>query len=139
VTVIGACGWYPVVDPDHWRGYMQDARFMTSNEVNERHEQHAEYLDSQLKISTNPCIVVTHMAPCEETLDPRYVGSLGNQYFWSPLLREVLAAHQDKIVRWHHGHTHKAMHAVVDGVEIITNPRGYPRENPNWTPLICQI
>lgn len=135
VQIVGVCGWYRIFDSHHWGGYMRDAKYVSADEVNEAAARQATYLDATLLRAERPTIVVTHTAPCEETLDPRYEGSAGNAYFWNPLLRPLLAKHKDKIIYWHHGHTHAGTDQIVDGVRIITNPWGYPGENPTWTPL----
>jgi Icc-related predicted phosphoesterase len=134
-NIIGVNGWYRINDEEHWRGYMRDQRYLTAEDVNEAAQEQAAFVDDHLSASNVPCIVVTHTAPCMETLDPRFEGSDGNDYFWNPYMRPLLAKHADKIAVWHHGHTHNGTDQIVDGVRIITNPRGYPGENPTWQPI----
>jgi Icc-related predicted phosphoesterase len=93
-----------------------------------------EWKDYQLK-----GIVVTHTAPCEETLDPKYDGELSNEWYWNPYMRPLLEEFSDQIHVWCHGHTHARNEAVVDGVKVVCNPRGYPGENPKWRPLTVEI
>src|SRR3546814_5236269 len=69
------------------------------------------------------------------SLDPRFDGQFSNEWYWNPHMEPLLAKHRDKIAVWHHGHTHATVDVVVDGVRIVTNPRGYPGENPGWKPL----
>jgi len=139
LVLIGVNGWYVVDDERHWRGYMNDSRngALTAEEVNVCAKAHSMYVDEELsKLKEGQkAIVVTHTAPCYESLDPRYEWSSGNPYYVNPFMTPLLGKHAEKIHVWHHGHTHAAVDVVKDGVRIITNPRGYPGENPTWTPL----
>lgn len=139
LVLIGVNGWYVVHDEPHWYGYMLDGRRanITAEEVNICAAVHAAYIDEQLsKLQPGQkAIVVTHTAPCYESLDPKYDGHDSNAYFVNPLMTPLLAKHVDRIHVWHHGHTHAPVDVVKDGVRIITNPRGYPGENPEWKPL----
>jgi len=131
-------GWYQVADAGHWKNYMSDGELVgCASEVNDAAKRHAEYVAEQLSKMDegSKAIVVTHTAPCEASLDPKYLGSDGNQYYWNPMMEQVMAFNAERILRWHHGHTHAAVNVVRHGVPIITNPRGYPRENPEWRPL----
>lgn len=139
LTFIGACGWYRIEDELHWRNSLNDARYVSMAEVNLAAEIDAMQIEYELDNCKGKAIVVTHMAPCMETLDPRYEGHSSNAYFHNPLLRGLLPKYADKIAVWHHGHTHRAMNMVVDGVHVITNPRGYPGENIGWEPLQLEV
>jgi Icc-related predicted phosphoesterase len=76
-------------------------------------------------------IVVTHMAPSLRSVRPRYAASPINGFFASdlePLIGELAPP------LWIHGHMHDAMDYTIGGTRVICNPRGYPEENPVWTP-----
>jgi DNA repair exonuclease SbcCD nuclease subunit len=139
LVLIGVNGWYIVQDEQHWKGYMLDWRHgaMSALEVNTCAAAHAAYIDEELSKlnSGQKAIIVTHTAPCEDSLDPRYDGHPSNCYFFNPHMTPLLAKHADRIHVWHHGHTHTSVNVVEDGVRIITNPRGYPGENESWAPL----
>jgi len=137
LVVICTNGWYVVEDEEHWQEYMNDSRLIGigKKEVNLLAQEHAERIDNLLSAISSKAIVMTHTAPCYESLDPKYEGSSGNPYYVNPFMTPLLAKHADKIAVWHHGHTHASVSVVKDGVSIITNPRGYPRENPSWQPL----
>lgn len=144
--IVLANGWYQVADPGHWFGYMNDGRYAAGLDpwtaaevVNSAAVRDAFFLRETLATLDGKAIVVTHTAPCTETLDPRYVGSAGNAYYWSPWSRAILAEFNDKILVWNHGHTHASTEATVDGVRVVCNPRGYPRENPDWEPLTISV
>lgn len=137
-------GWYTVTDEVLWKSYMNDSRRMVveAEEMNRRAQQDADAIRTYLqwwKDVQAKGIVVTHMAPCEETLDPKYVGEPSNEWYWNPFLRELLVEYREQILVWCHGHTHAACDKVVEGVRVLCNPRGYPGENPGWAPLTVVV
>ncbi len=140
LCLIGANGWYCVTDEPYWRSYMNDSRLIGINaeQANALALRDAKFIDRTLTV-VKRAIVVTHTAPTMATLDPRYDGHFSNEWYWNPMMEPLLAKHRDKIAVWHHGHTHAAVDKVVDGVRIVTNPRGYPGENPGWAPLTMEI
>ena len=142
--VILKTGWYTVTDEPLWQSYMNDSRRMVVNadEMNALARRDADGIRAHLqwwKDLNYKGIVVTHMAPCEDTLDPKYQGAFSNEWYWSPFLRELLSEYSEQILCWCHGHTHAAADKIVDGVRVICNPRGYPGENFNWEPLTVEI
>lgn len=141
LLIVGYNGWYPVEDEELWYNYMNDSRngCINANMANNMATSHAHRIDYALKAHDGPAIVVTHTAPCEETLNPDYFGYFSNAWYWNPLMREVLAAHSDKILVWCHGHSHAPADKTIDGVRVVCQPRGYPGEQPNWTPKTINI
>lgn len=141
--LIGCNGWYEVEDERHWYGYMNDSRYsgIHASEMNRLAVRHADFVDHHLELMPlgRKALVVTHTAPCEASLDPQYLGSDGNVYYYNPLMTKVLKRHKDNIALWVHGHTHASVDVVVEGVRIVTNPRGYPGENPDWKPLVLEV
>jgi predicted phosphodiesterase len=144
VPIILRNGWYLVTDENLWRGYMNDSTrcVLTKSEVNGRayndfnaiRLELQEWRDYQYK-----GIVVTHTAPCMETLNPDFYGHYSNEWYYNPYMRDLLAEFKDQIHVWCHGHTHRRNEATVEGVRVICNPRGYPGENPDWAPLTVEI
>ena len=84
-------------------------------------------------------VVVKHTAPCVETLDPRYEGQYSNEWYWNPRMMEIIETFGDRILIWNHGHTHTENEAVIHGVQVVCNPRGYPGENPGWKPKTFKV
>lgn len=144
IPVILRNGWYLVSDENLWQSYMNDSRrcVLTKQQVNTR--AYNDYVSvyqtlQEWKDYNYQGIVVTHTAPCIETLDPKYVGEFSNEWYWNPWMRDALSEFKDQILCWCHGHTHAKNEAIVDGVRVICNPRGYPGENPAWSPLTVEI
>lgn len=137
-------GWYPVTNEEYWRGYMNDSRNINvgAAEMNALAEFDAAAIRDTLNSWRDrdlKGVVVTHMAPCIETLDPRFEGQASNEWYWNPLLRPLLEIFSDQIHVWCHGHTHAASDKIIDGVRVVCNPRGYPGENPGWSPITIEI
>lgn len=143
LCLIGMNGWYTVSNEADWRGYMNDSRFIGigADEANKLAEDAAISMNNILQQvpEGEKAIIVTHTAPCYESLDPKYEGHWSNEYYVNRHMTPLLARFADKIAVWHHGHTHAAVDIVKDGVRIVTNPRGYPSENPSWKPLTMEI
>lgn len=135
LTIIGLNGWYVVQNEAAWLAYMNDGRCVgRASEVNQNAHDDALMLDETLNVINGPAIIVTHTAPTQHTLNPRFAGHYSNEWYWNPMLGEVMRKHRDKILAWNHGHTHAAADEIVDGVRVTCNPRGYPGENPGWSP-----
>ena len=147
LTLVNLNGWYAVDAPVMWDNYMNDCRCCFGSDevagakaITSEAQFQAAVLDDLLEnFFDRKFIVTTHTAPCVETLDPKYEGEYSNNWYWSPYMRQVLATHSDKILAWNHGHTHSRNHAVIDGVPVYVNPRGYPGENPDWEPQTISV
>ena len=139
LTILGCNGWYPVESNYLWRGSMNDHRVGTQADVNTQYLLHANWLAAELRALEGRAIVVTHTAPCLETLNPAYDGHYSNQWYWSPLMNQTMIRFADKIAVWCHGHTHAPADKIIHGVRVVCNPRGYPGENPGWAPMTLEI
>lgn len=146
IPIIGCNGWYPVSAEWTWYRYQNDCRNILGDDafegkrvMNMLASMDYTFLKNQLEKTNDKCIVVTHTSPCEETLNPEFEGSYTNEWYWNPLMPPLLEKYSDKILVWCHGHTHAANEAIVHGVRVVCNPRGYPGENPNWAPLTIEV
>jgi predicted phosphodiesterase len=138
--VIGCNAWYLVESPDIWLNYLNDGRYCGSYKaVNTRAYEQASWLKHSLERLEGRVIVVTHTAPCLDTLNSAYDGHFSNEWYWNPLTNEILKQHANKIAVWCHGHTHAPADKIVSGVRVICQPRGYPGENPDWKPLTIEV
>jgi predicted phosphodiesterase len=138
--VIGCNAWYLAESPDIWLSYLNDGRYCGSyKDVNTKACEQASWLKYSLERLEGRVIVVTHTAPCLDTLNPQYDGHFSNEWYWNPLTNEILKQYADKIAVWCHGHTHAPTDKIVSGVRVICQPRGYPGENPDWKPLTIEV
>ena len=137
-------GWYFVHNEQAWFHYMNDGRYADAggNAVSIRAKQDARAVRRLLEYceeSGRAAVVVTHTAPCLETLNPVFDGHFSNEWYWNPDMRPLLGEFKDTILVWCHGHTHAPADVVVDGVRVVCNPRGYPGENPDWKPITIEV
>ena len=140
VPVVLRNGWYLVTKETVWRECMNDSRrcVLTKDAVNNRafndyvniYQTLQEWRDYQLK-----GVVVTHTAPCIETLDPKFEGFFSNEWYHNPWMRTLLTDFSEQILVWCHGHTHASNDAVVEGVRVVCNPG----ENPSWAPVTIEV
>jgi len=144
VPVILRNGWYLVTEEELWLNIMNDSKrcLLTKEAVNNRaymnycsiHQKLKEWKDFQYK-----GIVVTHTAPCTETLDPKFEGQITNEWYYNPYMQDLIQEFSEQILVWCHGHTHAFADKIVNGVRVVCNPRGYPGENPNWKPFTIEV
>jgi predicted phosphodiesterase len=79
-------------------------------------------------------VVITHHAPVADYLSEEHAGHLAAGYAndWSDLLGGADL--------WIYGHTHVAANFNKNGCHLVSNPRGYPRENTGFVPdLIIEL
>ena len=79
-------------------------------------------IDAQKVGSLNKTVVVTHHAPSELSVHPRFAGDSMNPGYFSNLENHI-ALVPPKF--WVHGHVHNTMSYEIEGCKILTNPRGY--------------
>lgn len=132
-------GWYIVEHEALWQGYMNDSKccLLSAEEVNHLAREDARYIRQALREAQDyqqRVVVVTHTAPCLDTLNPAYEGHYSNDWYYNRLMTPMLKEFASVILVWCHGHTHAPADKIVHGVRVVCNPRGYPGENPNWKP-----
>lgn len=82
-------------------------------------------------------VVVTHHAPSERSVAPKFAGDPLNHAYYSALDAEIERWGADLHV---HGHTHTSFRYKIGKTEIVCNPKGYHNENPMYDPaLIVEI
>jgi Icc-related predicted phosphoesterase len=100
------------------------------------HRDSMEFFQSQLKDNPDKkFIVVTHHAPSELSIHPRYkYDQLMNGGYFSNL-EEFLLDHNN-ICLWTHGHVHNNFDYLIGETRVICNPRGYQgyESNDNFDP-----
>jgi Icc-related predicted phosphoesterase len=68
-------------------------------------------------------IIMTHHAPCGQSVHPRFQGDELNHAFFTELSNEMLD--NETIKYWIHGHMHDNLDYNVGECRVICNPRGY--------------
>ena len=87
---------------------------------------HKDYLNSAIKEGD---IVITHHVPSPQLIDPQYVGSVINPYFYSDMTGLI---EEKKPALWIYGHTHIPNEAMIGETKMICNPLGYPHESEEF-------
>jgi len=139
LRIIGTTLWTHTNDPEMAR-YLNDyacihknGRVLTPADTRELFLQNVEFLVDELEAPFDgKTVVVTHHAPAEVCVRPRWVGHF---------LTKCFAANLDWLIEWYdidmwlHGHMHDTVHITHAGTEIFCNPRGYAGtdSNPNFT------
>jgi predicted phosphodiesterase len=96
-------------------------------------ERSVTWLESRLRTPwPGPTVVITHHAPSERSVEPRFEGSPLNACFASHLDR-LLGA--ELAGTWIHGHMHHSADYRAHGTRVVCNPRGYARDGCNENPL----
>ena len=103
-----------------------------------RCQAQAAWLDSRLAVAHDgPTVVITHHAPSQRSIHPRFIGSPLNACFVSDL--EWLAG-SGRAQLWIHGHTHDSFDYQLGATRVVCNPRGYSQdgvnENPAFNPYL---
>lgn len=104
-------------------------RFLPSH-ATEMHEASKRYLAANVKPGD---VVVTHHAPSERSVAPKYAGQLLNHAYFSALDAEIEAWEP---ALWVHGHVHTNFDYRVGETRVLCNPHGYPGENPDFNPAL---
>lgn len=79
--------------------------------------------------------VITHFSPLPAAINPRFKGSPLNPYFTQDM---TSCMGYDGL--WLYGHTHDSVDAMVGNTRVVSNPKGYGKENFNFDPdLIIEL
>jgi predicted phosphodiesterase len=103
-------------------------RNITSDDVAEFHLKNVRYIKSQISKSKKigaKAIILTHHKPyLSKTYDPSTLDCAYESDLTDLFKPPVLA--------WCYGHTHVKDNTVIKGVKIISNPKGYPRQQTKF-------
>lgn len=142
-VVIGATLWTDMSDVDplqvfdiqrnmsDFRIIYKDGNRITPDLLNKIHKQHLDYIDImyQKYHQTHNIVVVTHHAPCLQSIHPMFATSSLNPAFVNDLESFILL--REDIKYWIHGHTHSALQYMIGNTQVLANPHGYVFENYN--------
>jgi predicted phosphodiesterase len=111
---------------------------LRANDTTKIHEQSLQWLTKELGQHTMKKVVITHHAPSEKSVSPKFIGSLLNPAFASNLEPLVKASDAEL---WVHGHMHTATDYHLGKTMVLCNPRGYPNERgTNFVPdLVLEV
>jgi len=94
-------------------------------DTNKWHREAVQYLETTLKKSEKPCIVLTHHAPMfGESTAPQYRGNDRRWAFCTDLTRLM----SEKVKLWLFGHTHWCVDTTINSTRVVSNAKGYNTE-----------
>ena len=94
--------------------------------------RHAAWLAGKLaEPHAGPTVVITHHAPSQRSIHPRFADSLLNACFVSDAEYLIDGS---RVRLWIHGHTHDSFDYLVKGTRVLCNPRGYAKNGVNENP-----
>jgi hypothetical protein len=108
-----------------------DMRGVTVDDLMALHSETVRWLETTYPRNGRHVVVVTHTAPSFRSQHPRFAGSALNGFFASDLDALVERLSPDL---WVHGHMHDAFDYAIGRTRVVCHPRGYPGENPAWSP-----
>ena len=155
---IGENGWYGFGHPDYsqniqkntWQMYMSDSRLIhfDTDLPEVLAEKAANSLSAKIKKydtseDIKKIVVVTHTLPRIEALIIKPNDMVWNYLsgsFYNHNMKDVHLL-SNKVKVWCFGHTHSQHDFTVDHARFVSNPRGYPMENPysTWSPKTVSI
>lgn len=96
------------------------------------HRSSLNWLDSRLRIPFDgKTVVVSHHAPSPRSVaDPNELISAA----YCSDLEQFISEHSFDL--WIHGHTHRSVDFQIGRSRIVSNPRAYPGENPEFDPSL---
>jgi len=89
-----------------------------------------DFLEDTLQNKEN-CVIISHHVPSNSLIDIKYKTQEMlpyNQWFYCDM-DNLIERNKDKIKCWIYGHTHKPSNKIINGIQFLCNPIGYPNEN----------
>jgi len=130
-TFIGTTLWSKITDPTHEINDVYSIPDFDYIRYNRLNRMCVDFLEDAVANSNTKCIVISHHIPSYRLIDDKYLNSKMrpyNQWFYSDM-DAFISSNQDKIACWIYGHTHTPRNEVIDNVQFLCNPVGYPNEN----------
>ncbi len=125
---VGSTLWSKINDPNYLINDFKCIKNMSVDKYNDLHKESVNFIETAVRESELPVVVITHHLPSNTLNDPKYQSfSKYNQCFSSEL--DYLIS--NPIVAWFYGHTHTGSFKEINGVKLCCNPIGYPDENSN--------
>lgn len=105
----------------HHGGTTERLRRLHPQDTLRMHESAVAWLGQELQAGEpEKAVVVTHMAPYRQSVQPRHASDILTAAYASDLSRLM-----GKSALWVHGHMHNSSDYFVEGTQVICNPRGY--------------
>jgi len=123
---------------------MNDYRVITNDEAGytklrpqhtlKRHQKTKQFIQNHITPKT---VVVTHHAPSFQSVSPEYKNDRELNGGYASDLEALILDHRPEY--WLHGHMHTHQDYLLGETRVLCNPRGYPDQNPYWTPRVYTL
>jgi Icc-related predicted phosphoesterase len=101
------------------------------------HDRSKQFIDHVLSGNSLKSVVITHHAPSFMSVSDDYKSdTLMNGGYASDLSNLILDREPDI---WIHGHMHHRIDYMLGNTRILANPRGYGKENLNYSNLVIEV
>lgn len=100
----------------------------------QRHQHTKRFIEQNI---TNNTVVVTHHAPTPLSIAQEFKTEHHLNGGYASDLTNLILDHQPKF--WCHGHMHDQLDYALGETRVVCNPRGYPNQNPDWTPQVYSV
>lgn len=136
---IGATLWtdmykhdpFAIMDSTRVMNDFQYIKKLTPQKWLQKHQRSRDYIKHVLDNSKDKqCVVVTHHAPCYNSVAHQYRASSTSAFYWSDLTD--LMFDRENLPLWAHGHTHNVSDYMLDNTRVVCYPVGYERFKPNF-------
>jgi hypothetical protein len=106
---------------------------LTPADVTAMHMKAVRYIYKHIKESPLPLIILTHHKPFLETVEYKSsTESKLNFGYETNIIGPIHPKLKQKIKFWGYGHTHKHFASMVDGIFLLSNPKGYPGQQTKF-------
>ena len=100
----------------------------------QRHIKTKQFIEQNV---TQKSVVVTHHAPSPQSISSEFKDEHDLNGGYASDLTELILDTQPLF--WLHGHMHHQQDYRIGETRVLCNPRGYPQQNPGWTPQVYQL
>ena len=130
IRIYGSTLWSLIFDKPHIVSKrLNDFNYIKGMTIDKYNQLHKEALNKIREAD----IVVTHHAPCINSVNAKYVGDMLNQCYYSNTL-DYMLEHNIKLPQyWIHGHIHDPVNYLYKDTRVLSNPYGYGMENPQFS------
>lgn len=111
-----------------------DGEPLTTDNVRQLHASAMDRLRGLCGGDDPPQVVVSHFAPCKESIHAKYEDNPINPFF----VNDIILSDFPSVKLWIHGHVHNPFSYEKQGCRVRCNPRGYPGEKSGFNTLTTE-
>ena len=127
---IGTTLWSKIINPNYKINDIYNIPNFDYIQYNRLNMLSVDFLEDALQKNKN-CIVITHHVPSSSLIDVKYKTQQllpYNQWFYCNM-DDLFEKNENKIKYWIYGHTHTQSNVIINEIQFLCNPIGYPNEN----------